>query len=530
MKWLIRLVLTLVGIVAVGWLVLVVGSRNVPAPSGAAFTAVTITNVNVVDIDAGVVRARQNVIIRDGVITAMADADHVAPPADIDVIDATGRFLMPGLWDMHVHLGNRFSHYHDAAAFVANGVFYVRDLSSDCIDCVLLRSIDEMRDMNARFQADEWLGPDIVELSSNVVHGPRGYGTPPEPAFLAPATREDGIQAARFHVERGADFIKTYNSVPPPAYQGLVEEAERLGIYVGGHIPWALTIDQAVAAGHRTVEHARYPLIDCAEDNGGWHETYRRFLGGADERPNLGETYIAVLDTADEQRCDDLFEQWAAADSYYVPTHLTRLAEAVAHERSYDTDARALYTMAPLIDNGWSRQSTGYAGLFEQRPDIGEAYYEFFERGVEMTARAHAAGVKVMAGTDTSDLLIYAGFSLHDELALYAGAGLSMAETLRTATVVPAEFVGQRATHGGIRVGQVGNVVLLNDDPLADIENTTTIDAIFYRGRYYDREELDEILDGIAWRASGLGLYLTIGWPLLKAIVPAYIETGEIPL
>ena len=530
MKWILRVILWLVGIVAIGWLVLVIGSRNVPSPSGDELPEVAFVNVNVIDVEAGVVHYDQIVIVEGGVITSMGDADHVDPPGGIEVVDGNDRFLMPGLWDMHVHLGNRSSHYFDAAAFVANGVFYVRDLSSDCRDCVLLRSIDEMRDMNARFHDDEWLGPDIVELSSGIVHGPRGYGTPPEPAYLAPLTREDGIRAARFHVERGADFIKTYNSVPPPAYLGLIEEAERLGIYVGGHIPWALTIDEAVAAGHRSVEHARYPLIDCAEDNAGWHETYRRFLDGADERPNLGEAYLAVLETTDEDGCDALFERWAAADSYYVPTHLTRLAEAVAHERSYLTDARSRYTMAPLIDNSWSRQSTGYAGLFEERPDIGEAYYEFFERGVEVTARAHAAGVKVMAGTDTSDLLIYAGFSLHDELALLAGAGISNADTLRTATVVPAEFVDRRATHGSIRVGQVGNLVLLDQDPLDDIENTTTIDAVFYRGRYYDREALDDILDGIAWRASGLGLYLTIGWPFLKAIIPAFIETGEIPL
>lgn len=525
-----RIVAYLIGalaaLVVVSMPVLYIASRDVPRPSGERIDKLAVVGAHVVDVVGGALRRNQTVLISDGRIVDLRSGE---PPADYVLFDADGRYVIPGLWNLHVHLSARMTQHFDAPAMVANGTFYVRDMASDCSgDCTFTRRIDEMRALARSFENGDLLGPHIMALSSWIVRGPRGSGdTPPEPPYRAPQTAEDGHLVARQLKERAVDFIKVYNSLPRDAYLGIAQEAQALGLDFAGHIPKSISLANAIAAGQRTVEHARHPLIDCSPAGEEFRSAYEAWaIGASDEPPRLGEYYRAIVEEHDAEACEALLERWAASGAYYVPTHLTRLAEALAPERSYLTDVRARYVPATAIDIGWEPQARSYEQWFQERPDIRDAYMAFFEHGVALTGRAHARGVKIMAGTDTSDLLIYPGFSLHDELGLLVDAGLTPADALGAATVVPAEFFGLEATHGSIDVGKAGELILLAANPLDDIDNTRKIEAIYFNRRLYDRPALDAVLDDIAWKASGPGHYLTIGWFVVTRLIPYVVMHG----
>jgi hypothetical protein len=389
---------------------------------------------------------------------------------------------------------------------IAHGITSVRDMLSDCWEpCAAgRRTLSEMRELQRRIDAGEVLAPRLQALSSPVLHGPRGaFGYPNEyPEFWKPRTAEQGREVARYLKAKGVDFIKAYQSLAPDAYFGLLDEARRIDLDVSGHLPWAVQPIEAARAGVRTIEHARWPALAC---NPAYPSFRAMFEGFAREESDWDEQVFkefrsAVVSQFDEQLCAEIFDALIENDVYLVPTHLTRQMDAMAGDSVYRNDPRRLY-VPPARLRSWERDLNATA----QGPaDLLQFYREFFDLGLQVTGMAHAAGVKIMVGTDVFDTMVFPGFSYHDELLHLGAAGLSPLEIIEAATYRPAEFFGLADDFGTVEEGKVADLMLLDADPLADIHNSTRINRVFFGGKVYDREALDAMIDGVEAHVAGL--------------------------
>ena len=456
-------ILWLIGCVAVGQLW--VGPIHAASASD---EALIITGVTVIDTVHGVRRPDMDVVVLGHRIQAVGRTTEVARPATAMTIDGSGAYLIPGLWDMHVHL---CAYRNTAPLFIANGVTGVREMASDCWDPCTGQTvrIEEMRDFQQQIASGVLLGPRLLTLASAKVLSPQAPRTHGIPESYRPRTAEEGRELVRSLHARGADFIKTDDSLSRDVFFAMADEAKRRGFYLAGHVPDAVSVSEAAEAGMRSIEHARVIAFDCAP-------------GRRRDRQHAMQAYSATL-------CTDLFARLVANNTYYVPTHLTRKMDAFAHDPSYRNDTRLSYIHA-CVKGRWMQDADSYARARQAR----QTFLDFYHHGLKLTGDAHRAGVKILAGTDANDTYVFPGFSLHDELAELVQAGLTPLAALQAATIHAAGFFEKTDDFGSVEAGKMADVVLLEADPLADIRNTTRIKAVIYNGKLFTRAQLDTIL------------------------------------
>lgn len=322
-------------------------------------------------------------------------------------------------------------------------------------------------------------------MSSPIVRGPRvaftkGYLR--EPAFLVPDDYEEGRAFARYASSRGVDFLKPYDSLPEDAFRGLLDEAEEVGLYVGGHVPKSLTRQQALDLSLRTVEHGRMLPLACSAAGPHYAETFSGWLADSDsssKKPSVHDLLGDLLERPDHEACETVFEQWAATETHYVPTHVTRLADTLATARPFVDDPRALYVPDTYRLGGWEYHAAAYEKYIREQPGLDGRLVDSCRRGVELTGSAHAAGVKLLIGTDSGDAMIYPGPSFHEEMGIYADAGIAPSSMLAAATSVPASFAGLSHSYGSVDAGKRADLVFLEDNPLDDIVQAQSIEALY---------------------------------------------------
>ena len=411
------------------------GARAARRPPPTA--SIAITNVTVVDVAAGTVRPGMTVVV-SGQRIASATAGGAAPAGAVPM-DGTGRFLIPGLWDMHTH--------HQAAGasalplYVANGVVGTRDMGSD------LEFILALRD---RLQAGE-LGPTIVAAGPMLDDAPADW---PWRRRVADAAQATSAAAALF--DAGVDFLKVHDHTPRVAYFAIAAEAKRRGRAFAGHVPSSVTVAEAAAAGQASIEHlANFRVfLECAGD----------------------ASYAA-------DRCAPLFDALAAQQVWQTPT--LAFLETVPETFSGQAPPAAEYASAELM-GVWrkNREAT-------QLTDDAKAWWKGQARAaLTAVADMRGRGVRFLAGCDA----LVPGFCLHDELEWLTRAGFTPAQALEAATLGPARFLGREASAGSVEAGKAADLVLLSANPLDDIRNTRRIEAVVLRGRLLPRKELDAIL------------------------------------
>ncbi|HEX8271761.1 MAG TPA: amidohydrolase family protein [Longimicrobiaceae bacterium] len=458
------------------------GRFPTPAPGPADLA---ITHVTVVDVERGALLPDRTVLVAGDRIARVAPSDSVRVAAGTRVVDGRGGYLVPGLWDMHVHLRSPAAERIDMPLFVAHGVTGVRDMGSDCLVpeqgpvC-----LPEMRDRQRRVDAGELLGPRLLALSSWGVNGPAGL---PDslPGFYGAATAEDGRRLARHFAERGVDFVKVFGGVPRAGFLGLVEEARKLGILVAGHEPQGVSALELSDAGMRSVEHARVFLFHC------WGGAAEYWRAGT---PGLSGTALRrrMVDDYDPEVCGDVFAAFVRNGTWFVPTHLTRKTEAHAADAALRRDLRRRWV--PRAQWAAWEADMDRTDAADSSAEGRRTRMDFYLAGLRATGDAHRAGVRVLAGTDAGDSFVYPGSSLHDELAELVAAGLTPAEALRAATLSGAEFLGRTADFGTVQAGKIADLVLLDADPLADVRSTARIRAVLLGGRLLDRAALDGLM------------------------------------
>ncbi len=426
-------------------------------PIGPSVT-VAFENVTVIDATGAPPARGMTVTTVDKQIARIEPAPRARLSATAQRIDGTGRFLIPGLWDMHVHLTSTTE--TACPALVANGVTGVRDMGGD------LALIDWMRD---RIQRGALVGPEVFRA------GPFVDGSKPGVADrLVVGTAADGRTAARFLSNRGVDHVKTHTATPRAAYFALVSEARLAGLKVVGHVPFDVTPEEAVDAGQYSIEHVvslfEGPVAKVVQST---HVSQEQALA------TLSDAHFTAL-----------ANRMHAKGTWFDPTLIAYWSRA--HQWELADDVRNTY-MSATARGAWKS--------FRDLPDTPEmrALQErAFARFTEITSVVKRQGVRFLAGTDLGAKYAYPGFSLHDELGLLHKAGLTSMEALQAATRNAAESLGILHRSGTIELGKAADLVLLDADPLMDIRNTTKIVGVMRDGRFHDRGELDALLAKVA--------------------------------
>jgi imidazolonepropionase-like amidohydrolase len=453
-------------------LTLVVGlSATCAAQSLSNSQYLYIHDVTVVDVTGGPVQPHRSVIVRGNRIIGVVANEVVdkAPDKSGPVIDGRGKFLIPGLWDMHVHMvfGDWFPRAKEITLplFIANGITGVRDMGGE------LEVLERWRQETV---TDAMIGPRIV-MAGPMLDGPK----PRFPSSIAIKTPEDGRRAVDDLAARGVDFIKLQSLIPRDAVFAIAAEAKNKNIPFVGHVPDAVRASEASNAGQKSFEH----LIGIFEGSSPLED---EFIKGS-------KTEGKFLSTYDPERAATLFALLAKNHTWQCPTLVWERGGNLIEERDLAHDTRAKYVPAYWKDVTWKRFTDQVEHEFNT--DDLATRKRFVEKELEVVNVMHRAGVPFLAGTDTaSGVYIFPGFSLHEELQRFVAAGFTPLEALQTATLNPAKFLGLEDQLGTIERGKLADLLLLDANPLDDIGNTQKIAGVVANGRYFSRADLDKML------------------------------------
>ncbi len=440
---------------------------------------VVIRHATVIDVEHGRAVPAQTVAIRDGSIVAVTDdAAAGAQWQASTTIDGRGRYLIPGLWDMHVHFGGGPALIEENKAllplYVAHGITTVRDASGDLAEQVL-----------------SWRG----QIASGQLFGPQLFTSGAKIEGLAPVWKgtleagdKAGVDAALDREQRDqVDFVKiTDSTLKPELFLYAVSQAKARGLRSSGHVPMALTVGQAIEAGMSSIEHLDYAFkagvkdeaaiaadfaagrIDRAEANRRLHAGFDRATAMAAYR-RFAELGVAVTPTLDGGRIIDFLD---------VEPH--------------DNDPYLAYIGPGLRDTyAWRVERAAKA-----TPAQIEARHAHYAQVAAVLPMLQEAGVRIMAGTDAGFLNSYnfPGIGLHNELALYVREGLTPLQVLQSATRAGPAWFGKLDRYGAVAAGKAADLVLLDRNPLQDITATRAINTVVMRGKVYDRAALDAML------------------------------------
>ena len=425
---------------------------------------IALTHVTVIDVTGGPARRDTTVLIAGDRITAIGVSANISVPADAKVVDGTGKFLIPGLWDMHVHWYIRDTF----TLFIANGVTGVRQMFGNSN---LLR----WRDQIAK---DSLLGPRMV-VASPIIDGP----DPVWPNSIAVSNEEEGRKAVRRVKQWGADFVKVYALLPRDAYFGIAAEAKQQGITFVGHAPFSVSPGEASDAGQKSIEHLTGIMIECSDKE----TELKDKLVKADSPGARGRVQATALETYDEKKAAELFARFVKNQTWQCPTLTVLRSSAYLGDENFRRDGRLRY-VPRLVQQRWSLR------IVNRNDGDNGGDKKVFQKQLEIVGAMRKAGVPILSGTDTGNPFCFPGFSLHEELALLVIAGLTPVEALQSATLNPAKFFGLDKTLGTIEQGKIADLVLLNANPLEDIRNTQRINAVISNGRLFDRKALDKML------------------------------------
>lgn len=441
-------------------------------------------NIDLVDAVHGH-RSAQSVLVRGDRIVAAGATGQIDVPAGATVIDASGKTLIPGLWDAHVHLTNTAEMVPALfSLFLVNGITYVRDTSA---------SLDPLRPIyeSAGREAPNGMAPDIT------ISGPHIEGTQ---ISWASSVSSESVEEAGAHVEMladaGVDEIKLYELLPREFFHEAVSRAADRGLPVSAHVPLTMDVVEASRAGLASMEHMQNLELSCSSDWESLLEQRREMiergahLSGNEMRRSIHEAQrLHAIETFDRERCEEVIRTLAENGTWQVPTLTITLLE---RHRLYERpEWRETFNYLPgPVRADWLERADAMAGasLYEDA----DAYGDWISEVIPALAEA---GVGFMAGTDMPLVLLTPGFSLHRELELLVEAGLTPMQVIEAATLGPARYFGLHEEQGAISEGMRADLVLLDGNPLESISNTQRINAVMRNGRLHTRTDLDRMME-----------------------------------
>jgi imidazolonepropionase-like amidohydrolase len=463
----------------------------VAAPMGAGVDEriVAFVNVNVIPMDHERVLPNQTVIVRNGLIAEIGDAKRVKVPRSAQRIDGAGKFLIPGLTDMHVHLMSDDDEFPDALAedelkiMIANGVTTIR----------LMTGTPEQLVLRALSASGEIIAPTMYVAS------PQFIGKKSTNAYVV-TTEAEARESVRRAKRDGYDYLKITTNVKADVYEAIVDEARKENIRVIGHADSRFVgLARALRAGQQ-IEHLDAYLEALLPES-------------APVRGSVSDIYLynpknwESIDYLDESRIPELAKATVQANPFCTPTlTLFKYTFGIGRtEESIRAQPDARFYPAKVMDF-WLGVNKRYWATVGAAPKSAERRARYVEIRNKIVRAIHAAGGKIMAGSDSPEWILLYGFSLHRELKTLNEAGLSNYTTLAAATRNPAEFFGTLTQTGTIERGKRADLVLLEANPLNDISNTEKRAGVMLKGRYFKQAELNTWLDEIAPRFQKVGV------------------------
>jgi imidazolonepropionase-like amidohydrolase len=447
-----------------------------------------INHVTVIDATGAPAKPNMTVIIRGDRIAAIDSVEKVRVPKEAKVVDATGKFLIPGLWDMHVHT----SYKEFLTLFVANGVTGVRDLGGSS------EEFEVLQHWQRQIRAGTLLGPRIV-AAGIIIDGPERIG---RPTSIHVGNETEGRQAVDALKQRGADFVKVYSMLPREAYFAIAAEAKKQGLPFAGHVPASVTAMEASAAGQKSMEHLFGVLPACSSSEADVRNEALTAVAQGGFSVFIREeihAQIKALKTYDDRKAAALFAHFVKNGTWQVPTLAAWQALCSSVDSDFTSDMRLKY-MPPEKRRAWQASRTNL--LSRLAAEYITHRKILLEKQLELVGAMRRAGVEFMAGTDTAGFYLIPGFSLHDELVLLVRAGLTPLEALQAATRAPAKYLGLLDSLGTVEQGKMADLVLLEANPLEDISNTRKIAAVVVGGKFLAKSDLQQMLAKVEAEAN----------------------------
>jgi imidazolonepropionase-like amidohydrolase len=471
---------TALGLLTLAIFILFCSCSSHPPPS------LAIAHVTIIDATGAAPQTDMTVLLSDERIAAIGPSKSVWVPRGTKTLDASGKFLIPGLVDMHVHLTGA-SEPTGSREFI--------------LPLLLANGITAVRDMGGNLES-------LIALRHEIVHGqlqaPRIFFAGPyldgQPPFFQPSlvvtNSAEATEDVHTLISHGADFIKVQSNLSRDAYFAIADICRREHIPFVGHVPDHVTAAEASDAGQKSIEHLTGVLRACSSAE---PSLMRKQFAAAPKKATIGQSLNRelgwqreLLQSYSEEQAAGLIAKFIRNQTWQVPTLILLRNDAFpTPETDPSHDPRRKYVPLKVLAN-WEKGTQGR--------DNGATPREFalrtslMQASLRIVGKMSTAGVPIMAGTDTTAPFVFPGSSLHEELALLVQAGLTPMQALQAATRLPAEFLDKQQTQGTIEQGKFADLVVLDANPLDDIHNTQKIRVVILRGKLLDRTVLEELL------------------------------------
>ena len=447
---------------------------------------IVIQDVNVVNVENGEIQEQMTLVIRNGRISLIEEAGKIRMSNSDHIVYGRGKYLIPGLWDMHTHLINEpYTRKVFYPLFIANGITGIRVMAADCFEpCDEPNmTITQHRNLQDEILRGKLLGPRSI-LASYYINGTLSG----ESSVLKPRTEEHGRELALLLNERGVDFIKIYSELTPEAYHGITDEAKKIDLDFAGHGPLSLNSSEVSEAGQKSIEHATDNLLlDCSEIEDKMRAALLEIFDDSTPVRNINKLHLQMEEAFDSLKCEELYDIFRKNNTWIVPT-LRLLEVYYADSGNWKDDPNIKY----MPREEYEAFANDYGPFMEKF--WGPFIHEVEERRRQMVADMNKAEVGLLAGSDVGEVGLIGGFSLHEELVSLQNAGLTPLEVLQTSTLNAARYQNATDSLGTIKTGNVADLVMLNGNPLEDIRKTQDINAVFVNGQYLNRMQLDSLL------------------------------------
>jgi hypothetical protein len=454
-----------------------------------------IVNTNIIDVEKGEVDSNMSLILQDKYILEIEKSTEINIPINANVINGKDKFIIPGLWDMHAHTSSdSITRQVAYPLLIANGVTGIRNMIADCYDeeysCEKYNSptIEESIKLRQAVSSGNLLGPRSI-LGSQKVNGQRGNSS----TILSPGTPEHGIAHVKFLKQRGVDFIKIYEECPRDVFFAVAEEAYRQNMVFVGHVPFEVKVSEVAIAGQKSIEHCcdENFMLECSQIE---NDLRQKWLNALEQETfNMGALILEMAATYDSTKCDRVFDILKEHGTWFVPTLIVSESHyPFYYDWTKDERLKYLPRSEKILWNDWMKDYHFVYGEWDRESQI-----KMRNRRHEIVGAMYRKGIPILAGTDCASIGVFWGSSIHEELELLVQAGLSEIEALKTATINPAIFLEATDSLGSISKGKLADLVILDENPLSDITNTQKISGVLTNGQYFNRAELDSLLQNV---------------------------------
>lgn len=432
---------------------LIAAGDSKPETQATKVHSLQINHIDLIPMTEETVLRDKTVIVQDGTIMALTDQPPANSQEAATIIDGTGCYLIPGLVDMHAHVNSK----KDLDLYVANGVTTVQNMWGIQGFLELLGFCDQLK-LREQIKQGKLRSPYIFTAGPILEGAPSNH-----PFMMALTNREKAKELVKDQVGQGYDFIKVYDHLSPDVYQAICEEAGKLSIPVKGHVPSQVGLEKALQSGQIQIDHLTgfldYDGVELLVPESRLRE-YARMA--SDNRVAVCPTIVFTQKRVKMDQFDEMAKLPAMKHLNFMQRIFLRQSV-----KALEKDLK-------------------YQGMNYQ-----EAAFALYHKVIQAL---QAENVMIMAGTDSGNPFVFAGYSLHEELALFVRAGLSPFEALAAATVNPYACLRRLDEGGTIEVGKRADLVILRQNPLLDINYTKEIEGVILRGEYFNREALNRML------------------------------------